>query len=53
MTDNKLFTRESFINAMRREKLRKQEWEKSMNEKLDTLQQMMQAASDSHHYDMV
>ena len=38
MTDNVLFTRETFLAAMRREKKRKQEWEDKMNKKIAMLQ---------------
>ena len=41
MTDNVLFTRETFLAAMRREKKRKQEWEDKMNKKLDDLQEQI------------
>lgn len=34
-----LFTRETFLAAMRREKKRRQEWENRMNKKLDDLQE--------------
>ena len=38
MTDNVLFTRETFLATMRREKKRKQEWEDKMNKKIAMLQ---------------
>lgn len=37
MTSKVLFTRESFIQAMCREKQRKKEWEERMNNKLDQM----------------
>lgn len=39
MAKDILFTRETFLAAMRREKKRKQEWEEKMNKKLDDLQE--------------
>lgn len=52
MTDNVLFTRETFLAAMRREKKRKQEWEDKMNKKLDDLQEQIKLVNDSHLYDL-
>ena len=52
MANNILFTRETFLAAMRREKKRKQEWEKKMNKKLDDLQEQIKLANNSHFYDM-
>lgn len=52
MTDNILFTRETFLAAMRREKKRKQEWEDKMNKKLDDLQEQIKLVNDSHLYDL-
>lgn len=52
MTDNVLFTRETFLTAMRREKKRKQEWEDKMNKKLDDLQEQIKLVNDSHLYDL-
>ena len=51
MTDNVLFTRETFLTAMRREK-RKQEWESKMNKKLDEIQDKIKAVNESHIYDL-
>lgn len=39
MAKDVLFTRETFLAAMRREKKRKQEWEEKMNKNLDDLQE--------------
>ena len=52
MTDNVLFTSETFLAAMRREKKRKQEWEDKMNKKLDDLQEQIKLVNDSHLYDL-
>ena len=52
MTDNVLFTRETFLTAMRREKKRKQEWESKMNKKLDEIQDKIKAVNESHIYDL-
>ena len=52
MTDNVLFTRETFLADMRREKKRKQEWEDKMNKKLDDLQEQIKLVNDSHLYDL-
>ena len=52
MKDNVLFTRETFLAAMRREKKRKQEWEDKMNKKLDDLQEQIKLVNDSHLYDL-
>lgn len=41
MADKILFTRETFLAAMRREKKRKQEWEQRMNAKLDELEKQI------------
>ena len=51
MAKDILFTRETFLAAMRREKKRKQEWEEKMNKKLDDLQEKIKLANDSHIYD--
>lgn len=53
MAKDILFTRETFLAAMRREKKRKQEWEEKMNKKLDDLQEKIKLANDSHIYDLV
>lgn len=53
MAKNILFTRETFLSAMRREKKRKQEWESKMNKRLDDLQEKIKLANDSHIYDLV
>lgn len=53
MTDNVLFTRETFLTAMRREKKRKQEWENKMNKKLDEIQDKIKAVNESHIYDLM
>ena len=47
-----LFTRETFLTAMRREKKRKKEWEERMNKKLDNLQEKIKLVNDSHIYDL-
>ena len=47
MAKDILFTRETFLAAMRREKKRKQEWEEKMNKKLDDLQEKIKLANDS------
>lgn len=52
MAKDILFTRETFLAAMRREKKRKQEWEEKMNKKLDDLQEKIKLANDSHIYDL-
>lgn len=52
MAKDILFTRETFLAAMRREKKRKQEWEEKMNKKLDDLQEKIELANDSHIYDL-
>jgi len=52
MAKNILFTRETFLSAMRREKKRKQEWECKMNKRLDDLQEKIKLANDSHIYDL-
>lgn len=52
MADNVLFTRETFLTAMRREKKRKQEWENKMNKKLDEIQDKIKAVNESHIYDL-
>ena len=52
MAKDVLFTRETFLAAMRREKKRKQEWEEKMNKKLDDLQEKIKLANDSHIYDL-
>lgn len=52
MAKDILFTRETFLAAMRREKKRKQEWEEKMNKKLDDLQEKNKLANDSHIYDL-
>ena len=52
MAKDILFTRETFVAAMRREKKRKQEWEEKMNKKLDDLQEKIKLANDSHIYDL-
>lgn len=52
MANNILFTRETFLAAMRREKKRKQEWESKMNKRLDDLQEKIKCANDSHIYDL-
>ena len=52
MADNVLFTRETFLTAMRREKKRKQEWESKMNKKLDEIQDKIKAVNESHIYDL-
>ena len=52
MAKDILFTRETFLAAMRREKKRKQEWEEKMNKKLDDLQEKIKLANDSYIYDL-
>lgn len=52
MANDILFTRDTFLAAMRREKKRKQEWEERMNKKLDDLQEKIKLANDSHIYDL-
>ena len=52
MADKILFTRETFLAAMRREKKRKQEWEQRMNAKLDELEKQIKQAKDSHRYEL-
>ena len=52
MAKDILFTRETFLAAMRREKKRKQEWEEKMNKKLDDLQEKIKLANDSPIYDL-
>lgn len=51
MENKILFTRETFLAAMRREKKRRQEWENRMNKKLDDLQEKIKLANESHIYD--
>ena len=52
MTNNVLFTRDTFLAAMRREKKLKKEWEERMNKKLDSMQEKIKQATDSHIYDL-
>ncbi len=51
MANKVLFTRETFLEAMRREKKRKKEWEERMNKELDGMQEQMHLAKESHAYD--
>lgn len=53
MSGKILFTRDTFLAAMRREKKRKQEWEARMNKKLDSLQEQIKLAKESHKYEIV
>lgn len=53
MSGKILFTKDTFLTAMRREKKRKQEWEERMNKKLDDLQEQLKLAKESHKYEIV
>lgn len=52
MSGKILFTRDTFLAAMRREKKRKKEWEHRMNDKLDDLQKQIKLAKESHKYEL-
>ena len=53
MAKDILFTRETFLAAMRREKKRKQEWEEKMNKKLDDLQEKIWGSLHFFVYDTI
>ena len=50
---NTLFTRETFIQAMRREKQRKKEWEEQMNNMLDRMQEQINQADKTKYFEFV
>ena len=53
MNNNTLFSRETFIQAMRREKQRKKEWEKQMNDMLDRMQEQINQADKTKYFEFV
>ena len=52
MAKKQVFTRESFIRSMRREKERKKEWEDRMNKKLDEMEKRIRLAKESRYLDL-
>lgn len=53
MKNSALFSRETFIQAMRKEKQRKKEWEEQMNDMLDRMQEQIHQADKTKYFELV